>query len=167
VPMAEVEDRIEANARDVFARDLARRDVALTTVAVVVRRGPEALCLRRSPDRGGFWQIVTGRIEPGETPARAAVRELAEETGLVAAIAPMRYEHAFVLEGTHAGPTPLFVREIVFIATVPPGSEVRLSGEHDESRWLPVGEAATLVRHAGHRRAIRVSESMAAAAPTA
>lgn len=30
-----------------------------------------------------FWQVPGGGIDPGETPRQAAVRELAEETGLV------------------------------------------------------------------------------------
>ncbi len=35
-----------------------------------------------SPDTGvAFWAPVGGGIEPGETPAQAAVREVAEETG--------------------------------------------------------------------------------------
>ena len=32
--------------------------------------------------RLGFWDLPKGKIEPGETPAEAAVREVQEETGL-------------------------------------------------------------------------------------
>ncbi|HEY9391346.1 MAG TPA: NUDIX domain-containing protein [Mycobacteriales bacterium] len=42
---------------------------------LVVRRGHE-------PDRGR-WSLPGGRLEPGETAAAAAVREVNEETGLV------------------------------------------------------------------------------------
>ena len=41
---------------------------------LVIRRGHE-------PDRGS-WSLPGGRIEPGETAAVAAVREVREETGL-------------------------------------------------------------------------------------
>lgn len=41
----------------------------------------QVLLLERA-DKKGFWQSVTGSLEDGETPYDAAVREVAEETGL-------------------------------------------------------------------------------------
>jgi len=51
-------------------------------LAVVVRDG-RVLLVRRAkhPDRG-LWGFPGGRIEPGETTADAALRELREETGV-------------------------------------------------------------------------------------
>jgi 8-oxo-dGTP pyrophosphatase MutT (NUDIX family) len=43
--------------------------------------GPRFLMLRRTRERGGFWQGITGAPLPGETDVAAAVREVAEETG--------------------------------------------------------------------------------------
>ena len=53
--------------------------------ALVVIHTPDlqVLLLERA-DRKNFWQSVTGSIEAGETPYDAAVREVHEETGLVA-----------------------------------------------------------------------------------
>ncbi|HEX6993233.1 MAG TPA: NUDIX hydrolase [Gammaproteobacteria bacterium] len=51
-------------------------------LAVVVRNGRVLLVRRaKSPDRG-LWGFPGGRIEPGETWAAAAMRELREETGV-------------------------------------------------------------------------------------
>ena len=53
--------------------------------ALVVIHTPDlqVLLLERA-DRKNFWQSVTGSIETGETPYEAAIREVHEETGLVA-----------------------------------------------------------------------------------
>lgn len=42
------------------------------------------LLLRRVMSHGEFWQSVTGSLEEGETHKQAAVREVREETGIVA-----------------------------------------------------------------------------------
>lgn len=41
----------------------------------------QVLLMERA-DKAGFWQSVTGSLEDGETPHEAAIREVAEETGL-------------------------------------------------------------------------------------
>lgn len=53
--------------------------------ALVVIHTPDlqVLLLERA-DRKGFWQSVTGSLETGETPYEAAIREVHEETGLIA-----------------------------------------------------------------------------------
>ena len=43
----------------------------------------QVLLLERA-DKKGFWQSVTGSLEEGEQPCDAAIREVHEETGLVA-----------------------------------------------------------------------------------
>jgi len=48
---------------------------------VVVRRGHRFL-MTQEQKYGSSWSIPGGRVEPGETLARAAVREVFEETGV-------------------------------------------------------------------------------------
>ncbi|MFD0773632.1 NUDIX domain-containing protein [Streptomonospora algeriensis] len=48
--------------------------------AVVVAESGEILLHRRADD--GFWSTPGGILEPGEQPAAALVREVAEETGV-------------------------------------------------------------------------------------
>jgi 8-oxo-dGTP diphosphatase len=54
------------------------------------REGLVALVYEAYPTWGGsFWNVPSGRVQDHETPAQGAVRELAEETGLVAAPADL------------------------------------------------------------------------------
>jgi ADP-ribose pyrophosphatase YjhB (NUDIX family) len=52
--------------------------------AVVVHEDGRLLLGRRSDN--GLWAVVSGILEPGEQPAIAAVREVLEETGIVAVV---------------------------------------------------------------------------------
>ena len=52
--------------------------------AVVVRGGRVLLGRRLSVHGRGTWSFPGGRPEPGETPVATAIRDLREETGLVA-----------------------------------------------------------------------------------
>ena len=70
-----------------FIRDLraqvGHRELWLSGVSVVVRDADGRLLLTRRVDNGQ-WAVVSGVLEPGEEPARAALREVAEETAVTA-----------------------------------------------------------------------------------
>ena len=51
------------------------------SVAVYARKGDRVLVIEHK--RLQTWLPIGGELEPGETPAEAAVRELVEETGMV------------------------------------------------------------------------------------
>jgi 8-oxo-dGTP diphosphatase len=56
-------------------------------VGVICFRGDEVLLIRRAnPPRAGEWSLPGGRIEDGESETAAALRELAEETGVSATL---------------------------------------------------------------------------------
>ena len=52
--------------------------------AVVVHEDGRLLLGRRADN--GLWAVVSGILEPGEQPALAAVREVLEETGILAVV---------------------------------------------------------------------------------
>lgn len=55
--------------------------------SAAVFRGPLVLLARRAANPGaGLWSLPGGRVEPGETLAEAAARELMEEVGVEAEI---------------------------------------------------------------------------------
>lgn len=116
---------------------------------------PEILLIHRAPDRmyAGLWQCVTGRLEPGERIAAGALREVAEETGLGAPDIEAFYETDLV-NWFHEGSLDALLSEAVFAAQVRPDAAVTLSDEHDDARWLPVGEAKSLVIWPAYERAI-------------
>ena len=63
-----------------------RKRAAVTMTVVSDRKGQGAFILTRRAARmnrhAGQWALPGGRLDPGETPEEAALRELAEEVGL-------------------------------------------------------------------------------------
>lgn len=72
----------------------------MTTVAVglLERSGRLLICRRRRNQvHGGKWEFPGGKVEPGETPREALIRELGEELGIdvVAAEEAVRYDYTY------------------------------------------------------------------------
>lgn len=117
---------------------------------------PEALVLRRAPGGRcpGSWEAVHGHIEPGETPAGAADREIREETGLVAD----RLYNLSRVEAFYQHRSDEVALVPVFVGIVAGGEPVRLGPEHDAHAWLPVAEAAA--RYSWPREARAVQDAV-------
>jgi lipoyl(octanoyl) transferase len=168
-PRDEVEERLAAHLAEALGRRPAPSPGPdLRTVSVVpVGADGRVLLLRRSAERGGFWQPVTGRIEPGEGADAAARRELREETGADVPVEPLDYRHAFALDPSLNRVRPgalVLVEETAFVARLPAGFAATLSDEHAEHAWATPEEAAKLLRFAGLRRAVSLS-TLASAGP--
>jgi lipoyl(octanoyl) transferase len=160
-----VEERLALHLAEVLDREAEPAPVEVRSVSVVpVAADGRVLLLRRSQARGGFWQPVTGRIEPGESPEAAARRELCEETGADLPVEPLGYRHAFPLDPALVPPKRPGLRlceETAFMARLPAGFEPSLSEEHVEWEWCEPARAASRPHYAGLRRAIRLATSCA------
>ncbi len=70
----------------------------LVSAAIIFKNGQVLLGQRRKGDRHPFkWEFPGGKVEAGETPRQALVRELREELQIEAKIGPelARYEHDY------------------------------------------------------------------------
>src|SRR3954454_24945857 len=98
-------------------------------VELAVGAGPIGVLAGRRRDGIPPWLFPGGTLEPGESPAQAAVRGCLEETGL-----PVRVEREI---GRRAH--PVTGRHVVYLAcTLPTATAIRTppSTELVELRWL-------------------------------
>lgn len=62
-----------------------RAPVATVTIAVALIRKNKRILVGKRPENkmlGGLWELPGGKLQPGESPQQALVREVREETGL-------------------------------------------------------------------------------------
>lgn len=114
--------------------------------------GPIYLMLKRSTGKHyeHLWQGVAGKIEKGETATQTVIRELEEETGKkpkklfvadhIASFYDVRKDRIQMV--------PIFGIEVE-------NSEVQLSDEHSEYKWVSFEEALTLLTWKGQKEGLR------------
>jgi 8-oxo-dGTP pyrophosphatase MutT (NUDIX family) len=124
------------------------------------RRGTRCevvLGARRIGERGTLvWGMPKGHVEPGETLAAAAVREVHEETGLVAEIEVPLGEVAYRFSRrAAAGPERVWKRVRFFLMRLAGGRFADRDAELDAVRWFPIAVAEATANFANERALLR------------
>ncbi|MFE2041442.1 (deoxy)nucleoside triphosphate pyrophosphohydrolase [Streptomyces sp. NPDC059477] len=96
--------------------------------------GVRLLAARRSapPELAGRWELPGGKVEPGERPEAALVRELREELGVIA-LPVARVPGEWPLR-------PPYVLQVWTARLLPDSPAPRPLQDHDALRWLEPDE---------------------------
>jgi 8-oxo-dGTP diphosphatase len=114
-------------------------DYPLSIKGVLIHDGRVLLLLNER----GEWDLPGGRPDPGEDHRAALVREVREETGLAVEVGAMLGEHLFEVLPQR------FVRIVAYGCTLIGGSNLVLSHEHLEMRWVLLADLGKTI--AGHK----------------
>jgi 8-oxo-dGTP diphosphatase len=112
----------------------------IAVVAAVIELDGKYLIARRRAGKAnaGFWEFPGGKIEPGESPRAALVRELMEEFGVrIEAGSPFLQTAADLPEGGR-------IDLLAFMANLPESERARekfsRSADHDLTVWADAGD---------------------------
>lgn len=106
-------------------------DHPATVVGAAILNTGRVLAARRTtpPEAAGRWEFPGGKVEPGETPEQALVREVAEELGCTIAV-----------DGWLDGRVPIGDKYELTVAVARIVEGEPTPGEHDRVRWLAADE---------------------------
>ncbi|MBL8151864.1 MAG: NUDIX pyrophosphatase, partial [Blastocatellia bacterium] len=119
--------------------------------------------LKRNPQKGAFWQPVTGgiKVKRSESPEDAAIREVKEETSLQGQLIDLNYTHSFYLQPNlmkREHPDPQVNREYSFALRTNKTDVIIDPKEHDEYAWLTYEEAKERLIWNGNLRALELTK---------
>ena len=104
--------------------------------ALILKNSTFLVAQRAKGELAGYWEFPGGRIEPGETPEQAVVREIEEE--LVIQVAPTKIEGTFRHTYSFADVELTLVR----CEMVDSDQHIGSDGSHASVRWITTQETS-------------------------
>ena len=144
--------RFTGHAPDCYKVAVEREFSAGGVVVRLVRGRPMLAAIRPQGKPAGVWALPKGNIDPGESPAETAIREVREETGvegrLVEKLGDVKYVYTW--DGER-----IFKVVSFFLLRAGRGRigeiEEAMRVEVAEARWLPLDDAPRLLAYGGER----------------
>ena len=109
----------------------------INVVAAAIEKDGLIFCAQRPEGKslGGFWEFPGGKLENGETPEEALIRELKEEFDseieVISFLNEASYEYDFGIVTMKTYLSKLISGELKLL-------------EHQDSKWLPIEELSEL-----------------------
>lgn len=99
-----------------------------------------------------LWQVVTGKIEAGETAIQTMLREVLEETSIIPLnVWTLPYVSVFFDAFRDA-----IMNSPVFGILIEPEQEIKLSVEHQDYEWLELEECIERLELPSHREGSKI-----------
>ncbi|MBI1298790.1 NUDIX domain-containing protein [bacterium] len=111
-------------------------------------------------NQGERWQLPKGRLEPGEEPLQAAIREVLEETGLVTEHEAFlkTIEYRYVDTYSRVVPELVIKRVDFYLLRVVGGNLNSNSYEVDDVAWRTPVEALTQLTFTSEQECVRLAQ---------
>ncbi len=116
--------------------------------------GIEFLLLKRAEKSiyPGLWQMVTGKIKENEPAYKAALREIKEETNII----PEKFWVVPNVNSFYNQVNDTITYLPVFACRISTGSNVKISSEHCEYRWVKPEVAKKMLAWPGQKKSVDI-----------
>jgi bis(5'-nucleosidyl)-tetraphosphatase len=105
----------------------------------------------------GHWDLPKGKLEAGESNLEAAIRELKEETGLMAQIIPgFEQSIEYMFKDTS---NQLIEKHVTFFLGKVTQEKVILSDEHLYYKWLPLEDAIKQISFSNAKQMLKMADN--------
>ncbi|MEK7576077.1 MAG: NUDIX domain-containing protein [Patescibacteria group bacterium] len=130
------------------------KQVVYKAGGIVIQKNkiPKVALLYRAKQQD--WTFPKGHIEAGETPARAAKREVEEETGLIVEI----FAKLIPLEYLHNDSRTI----LTHMYLMRPVNRSKFKAEHkrDQLKWVPINEVVAILKYDNLKRYFMIVQPM-------